>query len=115
MVITGFSSHGVFIQNLANNTIGGTGAGEGNVITNNGSIGILINQAGSHHNGVQGNFIGTDGFSALGNGDDGVNISGGSDNTTGVLDCRVPGRRHPPSDMPPRFATDGAHSPLGPE
>ena len=83
LAITGFSLHGVFIANSAGNTIGGTGAGEGNVITNNGGSGILIAAAGATGNFVLGNLIGTDGFSALGNASRGVNVSNASSNTIG--------------------------------
>lgn len=49
--------HGVVVR-TDNNTIGGTGAADRNVITGNTSAGILI--AGGSGNKVQGNFIGTD-------------------------------------------------------
>ena len=68
----------------ANNTIGGTAAGAGNVISGNEEDGILITGQGTSNNAVAGNFIGTDvtGTKPLGNTDDGVQIDGGAANTT---------------------------------
>ena len=71
-----------------NNTIGGSVAGAGNVISGNGAFGVLMsnpNVAGSEFNVVQGNFIGTDakGTLALGNGASGIDISDASGNTVG--------------------------------
>ena len=73
---------GVVIDNSAsNNTIGGTGAGAGNVISGNSGDGIDISGDGNF---VQGNKIGTDvmGSSSLGNQVAGVRIRG-SFNTIG--------------------------------
>ena len=73
---------GVVIDNSAsNNTIGGTGAGAGNVISGNSGDGIDITGDGNF---VQGNKIGTDviGSSSLGNQVAGVRIFGSS-NTIG--------------------------------
>ena len=77
----GNSGEGVGILD-SNNTIGGTASGEGNVISGNGGAGVCIDA--STNNIVQGNLIGTqaDGVSALGNADEGVEISG-DDNTIG--------------------------------
>ena len=60
----------------ANNTIGGTAAGAGNVISANGNYGIWITGAGTTGVVVQHNLIGTDitGTAALGNGYSGVQI-----------------------------------------
>ena len=87
-----FSSNGVYIQNAPANTIGGTVAGAGNLISGNSQYGIAItDQSGSTFNSdgtiVQGNLIGTDvtGTGALGNGSDGVNISS-SNPTTAIND-----------------------------
>jgi hypothetical protein len=65
---TSFSSH---------NTIGGTAAGAGNVISGNMGSGVEILNSGALQNVLQGNFIGTavDGLSALGNGGNGVWLS----------------------------------------
>jgi titin len=68
----------------SNNLIGGTDAGEGNVISANGSFGVVIFNADATGNMVAGNFIGIDssGAQPLGNEDDAVNIQdGASDNT----------------------------------
>ena len=72
----------------ANNTIGGTAAGAGNVISANGNYGIWITGAGTTGVVVQHNLIGTDitGTAALGNGYSGVQIdSGAANNTVGGL------------------------------
>ena len=73
---------GVVIENSASgNTIGGTGAGAGNVISGNSGDGIDISSDG---NLVQGNLIGTNaaGTAALGNGGNGVVIDNGASNNT---------------------------------
>ncbi|HVK54495.1 MAG TPA: DUF4347 domain-containing protein, partial [Burkholderiales bacterium] len=64
----------------SNNTIGGAGAGERNIISGNTLYGILI--TGSTGNNVLGNFIGVDaaGSSALANGDNGIRIVNASNN-----------------------------------
>jgi hypothetical protein len=61
-----------------NNTIGGTTAGAGDVISGNAQSGVAIFDMGTTGNLVQGNEIGTDitGSIALGNGQSGVLISG---------------------------------------
>jgi len=73
----------VMVGDTTNNTIGGTAAGAGNVISGNG-LGIFIYSSGAPGNLVQGNFIGTDvtGTVALGNSGTGVAV-GGSNNTIG--------------------------------
>ncbi|MBI2914187.1 MAG: hypothetical protein HYY03_09750, partial [Chloroflexi bacterium] len=67
------------------NTIGGSAAGERNVISGNSGDGIAINGAGTSGNTVSGNFIGTkaSGTEALGNGVFGVEIVAAPDNTIG--------------------------------
>ena len=71
------------------NTIGGSAAGAGNLISGNATnygVGVGISDAGTSGNLVEGNLIGTDatGRSPLGNNDDGVEIgNGASDNTIG--------------------------------
>jgi hypothetical protein len=73
------------------NTVGGTVAGSGNLISGNGQNGILIGEtppgggAGAGSNLVQGNLVGTDfiGNVALGNGANGVELLGASSNTIG--------------------------------
>jgi hypothetical protein len=79
---------GVRITAGANtNTIGGTAAGAGNVISGNGNDGIEISSATSTGNLVQGNYIGTNaaGTAALPNVQNGVNINGAPSNTIGGL------------------------------
>jgi titin len=60
-------------------TIGGTAAGDGNVISGNGHDGILAGLD-TFRSLIEGNFIGTDGtgLHALGNGGNGVEFTGGS-------------------------------------
>jgi CSLREA domain-containing protein len=78
----GNGHHGVVVD-ASNNTIGGTTAGAGNVISDNAEVGIWIGNSGTG-NVVQGNFIGTDatGTVDLGNGREGVSINGSATNTT---------------------------------
>lgn len=68
----------------ADNTIGGSSFGIGNVISGNNSSGIII-QDGSARNVVQGNFIGPDptGTSALANAGNGLVISDAADTIVG--------------------------------
>ncbi len=56
-------------SSATNNTIGGTEAGAGNLISGNSTDGVDVSGAGSSQNDVEGNFIGTDasGTLALGN------------------------------------------------
>jgi CSLREA domain-containing protein len=77
--------HGITVRGGAtNNTIGGTAAGAGNVISGNTVYGIEINgsSGGAGSTTVQGNFIGTDasGTADLGNGNNGIYIVAGSMN-----------------------------------
>ncbi|MGV6809081.1 MAG: beta strand repeat-containing protein [bacterium] len=67
---------GIVVQTDAHTVhVGGTNAGEGNLISGNTQRGVLLNQAGSHST-IQGNKIGTslDGNSAMPNGDSGIEI-----------------------------------------
>ena len=74
---------GIAFLNGQNNTIGGTGPGEGNLISGNDGDGILISTA--FDNLVEGNKIGVDasGNRNLGNIANGVHIVSGSGNTIG--------------------------------
>jgi hypothetical protein len=76
---------GVYIDGASNNTIGNGAAGERNVISGNGVVGIQIDGPGSSGNVVQGDFIGTDssGMAALGNGIDGIFVNGAANNIIG--------------------------------
>ncbi len=81
----GNSFNGVWIASGgSNNTIGGTAAGAGNVISGNGDTGIEIQDSTSTGNLIQGNLIGTNaaGTAALGN-VDGVIIEDAPNNTVG--------------------------------
>lgn len=75
---------GVLIEGSANNTVGGTAPGAGNVISGN-IIGVEIREPQAINNKVQGNLIGTDaaGSVALRNVLEGVFIFNGSNNTIG--------------------------------
>ena len=92
--VTGYAalpngSQGVLIlQGAFANTIGGTDPGAGNLIAANAKEGILIRDAGTEGNVVQGNRIGTDvtGSAPLGNARDGVHIMGASNNYIGATD-----------------------------
>ena len=79
----GQNIEGVLVQG-ANNTIGGTTPGTGNVISSNINGGILITGAGSSANVVAGNLIGTDstGTVEVGNGGDGVEVEGAASSNT---------------------------------
>jgi hypothetical protein len=78
--------YGVFIQSGTGNTIGGTQAGDGNVISGNSSLGVLISGAGTNGNTIEGNYVGTDaaGTAPLYNGTGGIAIEqAAADNTIG--------------------------------
>lgn len=78
---------GILINASAFNSIGGSTAGFGNLISGNAVNGIDIQQSPSSNNTVQGNFIGTNaaGNAAIGNRAAGISIGVGSphDNTIG--------------------------------
>lgn len=83
-IALGNGVNGVAIsQGSADNLIGGTGAGDGNLISGNGEYGIVIVEPGSNRNVIQGNFIGTDitGSVDLGNLAGGVAIPWGATDT----------------------------------
>jgi hypothetical protein len=77
---------GVFISHASNNTVGGTAAGAGNVISGNGQAGVYVlgTNATATGNVLQGNFIGTDlsGTQALPN-PIGVTLDSAPRNTVG--------------------------------
>jgi hypothetical protein len=66
------------------NTVGGTNAGDRNVIAGNSGAGVLISGLGSDANAIAGNLIGltAGGANALGNGSAGVQIAAGAKNNT---------------------------------
>jgi hypothetical protein len=72
----GNQGDGVQLENTAGNTVGGTAAGAGNVISANVTNGLLLSSASGEV--VCGNLIGTDvsGTTGLGNGFDGVFLNG---------------------------------------
>ena len=79
------SGAGIEINAAPGNFIGGTGAGQRNLISGNGSIGIYVNGSNATGNVIAGNLIGTDGLgiAALGNGSSGVDISSAPANLVG--------------------------------
>ncbi|MCS6804334.1 MAG: right-handed parallel beta-helix repeat-containing protein, partial [Blastocatellia bacterium] len=76
---------GIFINSAPTNTIGGTAAGAGNLISGNNDYGILIVGAESAGNTIQGNLIGLNvaGRAALPNGSGGLLLSSAPNNTIG--------------------------------
>jgi hypothetical protein len=76
---------GVAINDSPGNTIGGSVAGTGNVISGNGTDGISIGGSGSTNEVIQGNKVGTDssGTLPLGNGNRGIGIYNVSGNLIG--------------------------------
>lgn len=86
----GNTEHGVHIDEADNNTIGGSAANAGNLISGNDIHGVLIEgdpveSENATGNMVLGNLIGTtaNGMAALGNSSDGVRIVNASGNTVG--------------------------------
>ena len=81
----GNRSSGVFVDSARNNTIGGTGVGERNLISGNEAQGVYLYNNNSTGNRVIGNYIGTDvnGTAKLGNAGSGVLIVYPGDNTIG--------------------------------
>ena len=78
------NNQGVVLSNAPNNIIGGTTAAARNIISGNGTWGVLISEAESTGNRVQGNYIGISaaGDTTLGNVLDGVRIQADADNNT---------------------------------
>jgi titin len=85
--LSGSFGYGVWLNAGADrNTIGGTAAGAGNVISGNAGAGVLVQDSGTTGNEVEGNSIGTKagGTASVGNGGDGVRVqAGASSNTIG--------------------------------
>ncbi|MFM1920892.1 MAG: hypothetical protein RLZZ303_2526 [Candidatus Hydrogenedentota bacterium] len=67
------------------NTLGGSLAGEGNVLSGNGAEGVLLTGSNTKDNVIQGNTIGAalDGVTPLGNASDGIRISDANNTTIG--------------------------------
>lgn len=76
---------GVFMSGAPGNTIGGTIAEAGNLISGNGGVGVQIHSRGSSGNQVQGNLVGTDttGMLPIGNAHGGVFLNNARGNTIG--------------------------------
>lgn len=81
----GNSEGGVFITDAVSNTIGGTEAGAGNLVSGNAGSGVYILGVNARANRVQGNFVGTDatGAAPLTNEGSGIFVSGSSDTLIG--------------------------------
>ena len=79
------TSDGIDLNAVKNTLIGGLGAGAGNLISGNGSVGVRISAAQATGNRLQANLIGiaSDKVTALGNGDSGVYINGAGFNQVG--------------------------------
>jgi parallel beta-helix repeat protein len=83
--ITGFPGDGIAVSGWRN-IIGGSGAGQGNVIGSNGQNGIRLNGANAQGNTVSGNIIGSDatGYIAAPNRQNGITVENGAqDNLIG--------------------------------
>jgi hypothetical protein len=76
----GNGNQGLRIDNTSGNKIGGTNAGEGNIISGNGDVAVRITSA--NNNTVSGNRIGTNaaGTGNIGNDQGGVHVYGGTGN-----------------------------------
>ena len=81
----GNAFQGVTIQDASGTIIGGSQAGEGNLISGNDSLGIWIKGTSAGGNILKGNSIGTDltGTADLGNASEGVTIQDSPNNTVG--------------------------------
>ncbi len=66
---------GILIQGAPDNLIGGTNAGAGNVISGNGTTGILISGASAAGNSILGNLVGTDPTGKIAAGNDYAGIT----------------------------------------
>jgi hypothetical protein len=82
-VAAGNKANGIIVQS-PNNTIGGTSAAERNVISGNGTAGVLYYLAAASNNKILGNYVGTDctGSKAIAN-HVGVQINGAANVTVG--------------------------------
>jgi uncharacterized repeat protein (TIGR01451 family) len=76
---------GISFGDGSDNTVGGTTPAQRNVISGNNGSGMRLIGVDFRFNVIEGNYIGTDvtGTRPLGNGNDGIQVDGGSDNTIG--------------------------------
>ena len=83
---SGGTLDGILVNSSTNNTIGGTAPADRNLISGNGANGIEIPLYLDTGNLIEGNLIGTDitGTLALGNGESGVDMYGGSGSSSTV-------------------------------
>ncbi|MGB8326774.1 MAG: SdrD B-like domain-containing protein [Steroidobacteraceae bacterium] len=85
---------GVILSDTLNNTVGGTAAGAGNVVSGNSSTGVAVAGVPTTGNVIQGNRIGTNaaGSGFVANGGDGVSFGSGAnhDNTLGGTAAGAP-------------------------
>ncbi len=81
----GNGGNGIFINNVSNNTIGGTTATARNLISGNDDNGLEINGSSATGNMIQGNYVGTNvaGTGSLPNAGDGISINNAPTNTIG--------------------------------
>ena len=84
-VAFGNGGDGIAMIDSGGNTVGGTAAGAGNVISANGGDGIRADSEIAGQNLIEGNFIGTNatGTKPLGNGGDGILLFDEFQNTIG--------------------------------
>lgn len=84
-IALGNTNSGVWVNEVPNNTIGGTTASARNIISGNFNYGIKVSGNGSTGNRIQGNYLGTDvtGQLSVGNSAGGLCICGGSTTTVG--------------------------------
>ncbi len=85
MIALANNGNGVQIDSsAAGNTVGGSEAGAGNLVSGNAQNGVMITDVGSITNKIEGNYIGTTalGTVALGNGGDGVLLQNGTSYNT---------------------------------
>jgi hypothetical protein len=80
------AADGISVASASANLIGGSGPGEGNLLSGNGKAGVSLAGPGVENNWVRGNLIGTDasGLAALGNTLAGVSINGAHSNVVGT-------------------------------
>lgn len=104
------SGDGIVLVNAANNTIGGGGTGQANVISGNRGNGITLSGAGTAFNLVRGNLVGTDPDGAHASGIDGFvgNLGHGIQITAGARNNTIGGpvSANPPGTLPNDLSGD---------